>query len=60
VSLRDAIDRLRIGKIGICVYCGRRIPLHELETRPTTQVCPRCRPGSRARKARPQPRMRDG
>jgi|WetSurSiteA1Bulk_404760.scaffolds.fasta_scaffold24857_3 hypothetical protein len=58
VTLRSAIERLSTGEYGLCVRCGRGIALHELEARPTTQYCSRCREVSRMHKGHSRPKMR--
>ena len=58
VSLRSAIDRLNSGRYGLCLRCGRKIPLSQLESTPTAQFCPRCRAGSSARNAHPRRRVK--
>lgn len=52
--LRSALERLRTGDYGICARCGRRIALHELEQRPTMQMCSHCQPVSKAPGVRPR------
>jgi len=54
--LRSALERLRTGDYGICARCGRKIALHELEQRPTMQMCSRCQPVSKAPSVRENPR----
>ena len=60
VSLRTAIERLSTDDYGLCVRCGRKIALPELEMRPTTQFCSRCRAGSGLQKGRSRPKLRQG
>lgn len=54
--LRSALERLRTGDFGICLRCGRKIALHELEHRPTKQMCSRCQPAAKAPRVRAHPR----
>lgn len=46
VQLRAALERMNIGKFGLCVRCGRRILIGELERNPLLDVCSSCRKGS--------------
>ena len=54
--LRGALERLRTGDFGLCARCGRKIALHELEQRPTMQMCSRCQPAAKAPRVRAHPK----
>jgi RNA polymerase-binding transcription factor DksA len=42
VQVRAALERMTVGKFGLCVRCGRRIPAVQLERNPLVEVCDSC------------------
>ncbi len=45
-QMRHALERLSVGKFGLCVHCGRRILVGELERDPLLEACTSCRKSS--------------
>jgi RNA polymerase-binding transcription factor DksA len=43
VRMRAALERITIGKFGICIRCGRKIQATELERNPLVEVCSSCK-----------------
>lgn len=43
IQMRAALERMNIGKYGVCVRCGRKIQATELERNPLIEVCSSCR-----------------
>lgn len=41
-SIQEALDRLREGKYGLCIHCGREIKPERLEILPNTERCAQC------------------
>jgi RNA polymerase-binding transcription factor DksA len=41
-ALTDALDRLRAGTYGYCIYCGVLIPASRLLVIPETEKCRKC------------------
>jgi DnaK suppressor protein len=42
-QMRHALERMSIGKFGICARCGRKIPASQLERDPLLETCASCR-----------------
>jgi RNA polymerase-binding transcription factor DksA len=42
-QIRAALERITIGKFGLCVRCGRKIQAIDLERNPLVEVCSSCR-----------------
>jgi len=42
VQLRAALERMMIGKFGLCARCGRKIQAVELERDPLVDICSAC------------------
>lgn len=42
-QMRHALERISVGKFGLCVRCGRRISPSELERNPLLETCANCR-----------------
>ena len=40
--LRTALERIDSGSYGLCLQCGRRIPIQRLEVLPYTTTCMKC------------------
>jgi RNA polymerase-binding transcription factor DksA len=47
IQIRAALERMNVGKFGICVRCGRKIQATELERNPLVEVCSSCRQSRR-------------
>ncbi len=43
IQIRAALERMNIGKFGLCVRCGRRILSSDLERNPLVEICSSCR-----------------
>jgi RNA polymerase-binding transcription factor DksA len=43
VQMRAALERMTIGKFGLCIRCGRKIQAMELERNPLVEVCSSCK-----------------
>lgn len=42
-QLRQAVERMNLGKFGVCVRCGRKILARDLERNPLIETCTPCR-----------------
>lgn len=42
VRIRAALERMNIGKFGLCIRCGRKIGTRELERNPLVEMCASC------------------
>ena len=42
LQVRAALERMTVGRFGLCVRCGRKIPTIELERNPLVEVCDSC------------------
>ncbi len=42
LQVRAALERLNLGKYGLCVRCGRKIPAIQLEQNPLVESCASC------------------
>lgn len=42
ISIRKALTRIKIGKYGLCVGCGRMIDTDRLAVNPTAEYCIEC------------------
>ena len=42
IRIRAALERMDVGKFGICIRCGRKIRPDDLEHNPLTEVCSSC------------------
>ena len=42
LQLRAALDRVIVGKFGLCIRCGRKIPAPDLERNPLQDYCSSC------------------
>ncbi len=43
IQIRAALERITIGKFGLCVRCGRKIQTMELERNPLVEICSSCK-----------------
>ena len=43
IQIREALERMNLGKFGLCVRCGRKILASELERNPLVEICSACR-----------------
>ena len=43
LQIRAALERMNIGKFGLCVRCGRKIQTLELERNPLVEICSSCK-----------------
>lgn len=43
IQIRAALERMNIGKFGLCVRCGRKIQAVELERNPLVEICSFCK-----------------
>jgi DnaK suppressor protein len=41
-DIEIALNRMRTGRYGSCLYCGAEIPLERLTAVPEADACPRC------------------
>ena len=42
LQVRAAIERMNLGRFGLCVRCGQKIPATVLEHNPLTETCASC------------------
>ncbi len=42
LQVRAALERMTVGRFGLCVRCGRKIPALQLERNPLVEVCDAC------------------
>lgn len=42
LQVRAAIERMNLGRFGLCVQCGRKISSVYLEHNPLVEICPSC------------------
>lgn len=42
IQIRSALERMDVGKFGLCVRCGRKIQAAELERNPLVEICSAC------------------
>lgn len=53
-DLQEAIDRFERGTFGLCLRCGREIPLALLERQPTVRFCVVCQQNEQKASSSPQ------
>ncbi len=41
-QIRAALERMNLGRFGLCVRCGRKIPASQLESNPLVEACDSC------------------
>ncbi len=42
LQVKAALERMTVGRFGLCLRCGRKIPALQLERNPLIEVCDSC------------------